>query len=591
MNLGTAQTLAVIFGASEFQLYPAFDKSEGGPAFDASSRAFRASLEAQFGADWLSTNVLDLFNSKDPAADQAQRLRKFLLANRENATRLILYYVGHGGFFAGQEYFLALRTTEKDNEHFTGLSARALADVVGKTFVHGQVYIVLDCCFAGEAMRHFQSDEVNRQVETKTLEAFPAAGTALLCASSKDKVAVSKGQADCTQFSECLTDVLLNGVADGRELLTLRDVGVATTNRIQSRFGQEAVHPEIQSPRQTDGVDPADQPLFHNRAWQGNLEQLRPDLAERLRSEDRISRLGVVAELKRLLNGSDLTLSSAVRAALTERLSEEHGERDFAVRDVIADALDEVTREPKPPVGIDRRKALVGGVIALSGIAGASALFVRQQPPPVLNGYAPPDPDTSQEPRLKKLWRHKYRIKTPGLDSGYYANIRSGVLHYVTRDGFIRHCNPFLLISNLQPTNFTLNTESTFELRQNLVYASVSTEEAALTKISSQAYDEACRLLMMGIENDWTLKRQVGGAPSVRLYDLLAAISVRHGREEYLRELTEFLRRIQQDKFFASRIKKWNDPDSKWNRTLRDRSHRRRWRLSVGYGSYKEVSI
>ncbi|MEE8297253.1 MAG: hypothetical protein V3R26_05420, partial [Hyphomicrobium sp.] len=559
------------------------------------ARAFSASLEAQFGADWLSTHVIDLFNSGESAEDQVQRLREFLQANRENATKLILYYVGHGGFFADREYFLALRTTEKDKEYFTGLNLRVLADVVGKTFAHGQVYIVLDCCFAGEATRHFESDEVARLVETKTFQAFPAAGTTLLCASSKDEVAISKGRADCTQFSECLTDVLLNGVDDGGELLSLREVGVATKNRIKSRFGLEAVHPEVQSPRQSEGEDPADQPLFRNLAWQGKLERLRPDLAKRLRSEDRIERLGIVAELKRMLIGDDQTFRGIVRAALVERLDEEHGERDFAVREAILDAVGTDAREPEQSVtkgiNLGRRRFLISGVIGLSGIAGSVYYIWR---------HILIQPTSSLEDELRTLeakygqkqsFRHKYRIMTPGHDSGFYVHIRSKVLHYVTRDGFIRHCDPDLLVSHLRSAGSAVENILEAGGRQNLVYASVSTEEAALTSVASEAYDEACLLLLMGIWDDWTFKRKVGRSPSVRLYDLLAAISVRHDKDTYLQEMIDFLRTTRQERIFANRIKKWSEPGSNWNRRWRDRSHRRRWRWSVGYGTYKEVWI
>ncbi len=334
-------TIAVVLGASEFPLYPAFAGSDGGPAFAASARAFADCLEAQFGPGWSAGHLLDLFDSDESARDQRRRLRRFLDARRDTATRLIVYYVGHGAFYGGQQYFLALRGTEERDEEYTGLGIGALAATVKDAFAHGQTFLILDCCYAGEAVRYFEGDEqgLARQADHATLDVFPAAGTALLCASSKHRAAISKGKTDRTQFSECLIDVLRKGVESGGEYLSLRDVGDETARRVKALFGQEAVHPEVRCPRQSEGVDPAEVPLFRNPAWSPTLERLLPDLAKRLVEDDHIGRLGVVAALERHLEGEDEVLRDAARIALEARLDEHDGERDFAVREAIRNAL------------------------------------------------------------------------------------------------------------------------------------------------------------------------------------------------------------------------------------------------------------
>lgn len=254
--------VAVVAGASTFPAQPNLQDSA---AFAASAAAFGHYLQSDEGLALAADRVLDLFDSEASVIAQNQALVEFL-AGHDDATDILFYYVGHGGFLRDREYFLALRGTERGSEAFTSLRIRALAHTL-EEYGHGRrKYLLLDCCFAGEAVREFQSGELSRIVETETFDALPERGTSLLVAASKDRPAIAPAGNARTMFSQCLLEVLAEGVDGKAEKLSLLDVGDATQRRIRAEFGLRAVRPEVHSPQQAQG-DLARFPLFPNPAY------------------------------------------------------------------------------------------------------------------------------------------------------------------------------------------------------------------------------------------------------------------------------------------------------------------------------------
>ena len=178
---------------------------------------------------------------------------------------LIIYYVGHGGFIDQDEYFLALRNTREYYERTSSLVIKALADVVKLDFPKGNVYIVLDCCFAGAAVQSFQSGMLSRTLNDANKRIFPGIGTTILCASSRDRVALSQGSGNLTQFSECFTEVLEQGIQGAGPYLDLRLIYQAVRTRAE-KFGYRRIDPDLHSPRQT-GTDAAEHKFIPNAAY------------------------------------------------------------------------------------------------------------------------------------------------------------------------------------------------------------------------------------------------------------------------------------------------------------------------------------
>lgn len=363
MSIDPGRTIAAVLGAADFPSYPSFQGS-GGPAFAASARAFTEFLEAHYGAEWRKDRLLDLFDDDGGQDDQVTALSDFLTEHKDGASRLIFYYVGHGGLFGQDEYFLAIKKTREKFERTSGLGIKALADVVYTCFPGREVFLILDCCFAGKAVDAMMSGDVNQRVIDDTDRAFTA-GTALLCASSKRDVALSTGVGACTQFTESLIEVLRDGIPGAGELLTLRDMGDAVRDLVRGRFGLEAVDPEVHSPRQ-QGIDVANQPLFLNPAYvPPNLAALRPDLAEDLCNEEKhLLREGAARELGRLIRGDDPVLAKVAEQALRERL-ESGDERDRYVYETIQSVLAPLTPTPDDAAAendVTSKEAIARGV-------------------------------------------------------------------------------------------------------------------------------------------------------------------------------------------------------------------------------------
>ena len=266
MNIGKRSVFAVVLGASEYPNFLSL-QSSGGEAFKASAIRFMNCLSQLFGENWLSNSrqFLNLFDSSGNQDQQIQEMSRFLKNANADNHHLIIYYVGHGGFIDHDEYFLALRNTREHYERTSSLVIKALADVVELDFPKGNVYLVLDCCFAGAAVQSFQSGMLSRNLSGANERTFPRAGTAILCASSRDQVALSQGSGYLTQFSECFTDVLEEGIEDEGAYLSLRQISEEVRSQAR-KFGYRRIDPDLHSPRQK-GTDAADHQFIPNLAY------------------------------------------------------------------------------------------------------------------------------------------------------------------------------------------------------------------------------------------------------------------------------------------------------------------------------------
>jgi hypothetical protein len=143
------------------------------------------------------------------------------------------------------------------------------------------------------------------------------------------------------------------------------------------------------------------------------------------------------------------------------------------------------------------------------------------------------------------------------LNEGFYArkpiSDRPGnpqgtnIIHYVDSKKRV----PFLkridarglrpaLKTELAVDGFTLSTTKTPRFpatHASLGHASALFELAALQKLKAQQFGPACELLIDGIRHDIAFKQRVRGAPSLRLLDLLAIVSVRRNQPEHFSTL------------------------------------------------------
>ena len=327
-----AAVVAVIFGASEF---PRAEILSASPAFERSATAFAEYLKGEQGFRLADDQVLDLFDDEANVIDQNDRLIDHLLSH-QNASDLIIYYVGHGGFLPDREYFLALRSTRQGAEGVTGLRIKALAHALEEHFPGKRIFLILDCCFAGEAVAQFQSDGLEEIITNDTFDALPAAGTSLLCAASRNEPAIAPTGATYTMFSDCLLEVLRQGFEDDRKSLSLADIGEVVQKLIKRKFGQGGVRPEVHSPHQDEG-DIAKIPLFPNPGYTApKPKALPPEILEALRNPFPDIRLGAIGPLTQFLASGDAELAGLVRAKLEELAA---GDDSRSIRRAAREAL------------------------------------------------------------------------------------------------------------------------------------------------------------------------------------------------------------------------------------------------------------
>jgi hypothetical protein len=295
--------LALVLGASEFPgLLP-----DQGP-----NEAFRNSagrVEQYFGAQRngaVDYRVASLFDSDLNVIEQGGKVEELLKENAD-ATDLIVYYVGHGGFVGGREYYLALKSTRQSMEHLTCLRISSLSAIINRWFTNRRLFILLDCCFAGTAVNEWQSiPSLGRMIESRALRHLPPHGTAMLVASSKDEPAISPRGRPYTMFCECLLEVLNQGIEGAGPTMSLHDVADHLRVLVNARFGDYGSIPEIHSPRQRAG-DIAKWPLFPNPAY--TAPSLPEDLIAALGNPLPKVRAGAVGTLEDYVSAAaDLSL-------------------------------------------------------------------------------------------------------------------------------------------------------------------------------------------------------------------------------------------------------------------------------------------
>lgn len=290
------------------------------------------------------------------------------------------------------------------------------------------------------------------------------------------------------------------------------------------------------------------------------------------------------------------------------------------------------------------RRRLV--TFALSVSAGFVALFWSGITKKMGSVPEPPVGSERHNPRFR-------RKKTPALSAavslgeGFYARPPTSaaslssrrrpqkrtIIHYVDA----KHRVPFVSRLNekrLRPASPAELAMKSADARVHLARTSALFEMAALEHIGNHQYGDACQTLIDGINNDLAFKRDAGGGPSLRLFDLLAVVALRQKQTPYfdallklaekaksvvarqnvglpaprkrrgdssrtppaattmisleeaqkkLEEIRGKLEEARQKRLdaFEARLKKWRDANSKWQERLKNPNQQVAWSVTV----------
>jgi Caspase domain len=238
-SVGSADSRAVLIGVS------AYEDAELPPI-----RAARNSLQAMHAllsdpalCGWAPERITVISNP-DHAADLAARIAD--LAEDTTGT-LLLYYVGHGLLSARGELCLTVTSTRLNRPKISGLHWDILMDVLRGCPAKVRL-VILDCCFAGQAIEALSGDGESGLADIAHVE-----GIYTLTATTRNRTAhvprPDQQEAACTSFTGELRDLVRSGIPDRPPQLTFGDIYPVLRQRLHakglpapSQRGTETVH-------------------------------------------------------------------------------------------------------------------------------------------------------------------------------------------------------------------------------------------------------------------------------------------------------------------------------------------------------------
>ena len=220
-----AGSRAVLIGVS------AYEHAEFPPI-----RAARNSLQAMQSllADpalcgWPPELITEIANPIS-AADLADRI-----ADRAQSTTgvLLLYYVGQGVLSTGAELYLTVTSTRPDRPKISGLPWDTVADVLRNCPARVRL-VILDCCFAGQAIQTLAADGAPGFADMAHVE-----GVYTLAATTRNRTAhvppAHQQDTACTSFTGQLRDLIRSGIPGGPSQLTFGDIYPVLRQRLRAR--------------------------------------------------------------------------------------------------------------------------------------------------------------------------------------------------------------------------------------------------------------------------------------------------------------------------------------------------------------------
>jgi hypothetical protein len=244
---------------------------------------------------------------------------------------------------------------------------------------------------------------------------------------------------------------------------------------------------------------------------------------------------------------------------------------------------DEQSDNAKPVRTISRRTFLPW---LIAGVTGVNFLVIRFFIP---KARPLPNPKYNvRKPRFVKP--HKIVLHKVDLKTGFYLNNESKIIHYLA-DGkspqFMKKIGP----TPVDPTKARVNSSNprASKPRVSISRASYSFEHAAAAEIKQKNIDRACDLLIYAVEYELQSAyraarvdrfRPSKQSPSFRLYDLLAGLSVRFNKPDYMKRMIDAINSVKDSKVrqsFDSRIKKWQDSQSGWYSYWSDQNTPVKW--------------
>lgn len=273
-------TAAILLGASRFPRASTLSNE----AFLRSKQDFEGYLcrPPPRGLGLRSGQFLDLFNSPLDAVEHLRKITEFVeqfrAEHKDIERNLIVYYVGHGYFGGrgGREYYVALESYDPEFAD-SGLRLASLGEGFKKRSRSFRIFYIFDCCFSGAVLDALQSPSAAAELALSALRVegrrvaseVPRHGSALLCATGPDDVALAPAGLRRTVFSDALLETLYCGSDEYHSTLTVKDLAELIWDYIKHKHNnipRHQVRPVVHAPDQSDGNVATHIGLFPNAA-------------------------------------------------------------------------------------------------------------------------------------------------------------------------------------------------------------------------------------------------------------------------------------------------------------------------------------
>ncbi len=221
----SADSRAVLIGVSAYE-YAEFPPIR---AARNSLEAMRALLADPALCGWPPARITVIPNPIS-AADLAVQVADLA---ETTAGVLLLYYVGHGVLSDRGELCLTVTSTRPNRPKISGLPWDTLADVLRTCPARARL-VILDCCFAGQAIEALSSDADPGLADIAHVE-----GVYTLTATTRNRTAhvppPDQQDTTCTSFTGELRDLIRSGIAGRPPRLTFSDIYPVLRQRLHAK--------------------------------------------------------------------------------------------------------------------------------------------------------------------------------------------------------------------------------------------------------------------------------------------------------------------------------------------------------------------
>ncbi|MFE4968899.1 esterase-like activity of phytase family protein [Streptomyces sp. NPDC056660] len=159
---------------------------------------------------------------------------------------LIVYYAGHGLIDRHERQLLLTLPDSVEDQPDTCVRSSDVRRAIRDTGAALRRVLILDCCFSGQVLTEM-TDGHRQDVETALRTLHDVEGAYVMTSAPRDRPSHAPDPKRCTLFTGALVDVMRQGLADGPETLSLRDLFQEVRKRIV------AIRPEVpQEPQDED---------------------------------------------------------------------------------------------------------------------------------------------------------------------------------------------------------------------------------------------------------------------------------------------------------------------------------------------------